>query len=353
MSVSEGGSVVSSNNKSATVPFGISLRRNSGGSPPPVLPPVVLANPPVEAPPSPAREKTTTAAAIPQSTSRSPERRKRDSVALADLIDPLMSDESRRIILESQSTIDLGGAPRVPEDNPGVHGAPESSPRETQRAKPIPSQGAGVSKIQQRQNKSKAAREASSAVAATNAAATNNVSILATPKPIIDSGAAGIGQIDGVGSFAGNSTADASESAIPVESAKKKGHTEAQISEMLQGYFQVSDSHRELLSEGMQIRYFRVGSEPKPARFVRGGYIRNISKGNMYIENLPGGRRGAQGYFCYTVKMDGIAEIWKRYDPRVTIEVAIIQQLLKDQRMLINSLQQQVSVLEKQRITPK
>ena len=341
MSARGGGAVASASpgNMSATVPFGISLRRNSRENLSSVPPPAVVAKPPEEAPSAQVREKPPIAATVPHSSSRSPERRKRDSFTLEDLIDPLMSDESRRFILES-NTIDLGGVPRVSEDDAGAHGTPESPPRKTQSAKPIPKQEAGVSKIQQRQNRLKVSREASLDTTAPPSAVQNNVSVLATPKPIVDSGAA-----DNGGISVGTSAA-IPKSRETAKTSTKKEYTEAQITELLQGYFKISDDHRHLLAEGMQIRYFRVGSDVKSTRFVQGGYIRNVTKEKVYIESIPGGRRGGSGYFCYAVNLDSIAEIWKRYDPRVVIEIAIIQQMLKDQRALIESLQQQVSVLE-------
>jgi hypothetical protein len=69
----------------------------------------------------------------------------------------------------------------------------------------------------------------------------------------------------------------------------------------------------------------------------------------MYIENIPGGRFGQAGYFSYHTDKKNLAEIWKRYDPGAAIEIAIIQQILKDQQKTIDELREEISKLKNSR----
>lgn len=122
---------------------------------------------------------------------------------------------------------------------------------------------------------------------------------------------------------------------------KKEIPTADKISDLLKGYFKVAQTQWSLIGEGSRIRYFVSENKPREECFREGGFVTSAIGSKLRM------RKTYTSPFTWSVDLDALAEIWKQFDTSSAVELAIIQNMLKDQRELIR--QQQKAIEELQR----
>jgi hypothetical protein len=121
--------------------------------------------------------------------------------------------------------------------------------------------------------------------------------------------------------------------AAPRETKKTKSkYTREDIALMLTGYVKIHRAQWDSLLHGARIRYFCKGDEPKEMRFYKGGFVREIKDGVMYL--------GAQvsGNLLYNVPMREVEEIWKEYGQMCAIELLELRTMIERQNRTIAEL---------------
>jgi hypothetical protein len=119
----------------------------------------------------------------------------------------------------------------------------------------------------------------------------------------------------------------------------------------LEGYINVHRSLWDHIPSGAHIRYIKKGDEDRSKRFKPGGFVKNHFMSNdgvkfMMIETKPNGKPGERGYISFPISYDNIAELWKKYDRNVFIEMHLTSTSLTQKKRQIDELSLRIKKIE-------
>lgn len=111
--------------------------------------------------------------------------------------------------------------------------------------------------------------------------------------------------------------------------------TDTSIAEHLTGYIKVPNEYWHLIPVQTHVRYFVKGDEPRNERYRSGGFVKYNHL--AYTENPGLGLIMTVSRDSFRVNADDIAEIHKKVDPKIFVEMLTIMNYVEQR---INTIQQ-------------
>ncbi len=126
-------------------------------------------------------------------------------------------------------------------------------------------------------------------------------------------------------------------------------YTQSLIDEKLSGYVRVISQLWEHLPLKCHIRYFKRGEGTHIDRFKSGGFLKAVIRGangveSLVLENKINGN--GRGYISFSIKVETIDELWKKYAYDAYIEIHMMSASLAQKKVQIEELSKRLAILE-------
>lgn len=149
--------------------------------------------------------------------------------------------------------------------------------------------------------------------------------------------------------------ASAKSPAVPKKSATpyvKTLLTDNEITEKLDGYLKISPKLWEKLPMKCHIRYFKNEPGTRANKFKSGGFVKTLIKDDngkvtaIVLETQIGGNSKIKGYSSFSISVDSIEELWKKYPYDAFIEIHMMANSFAQKKEENRILSQRIKLLE-------